>query len=182
MIRDLLFVASRNLGDFSSVDVRVSCMKELKSGLVNGVDTTCIVPESISDNIKANSGEEKAVYAAFDDFYSPDSAEIREFLKNNLQLDNNGATATENFPSDRNPIAILWEKRSSGFHGDSIQNPTYDSTLSVEAQAVVGSTSLPKVEIDGPAINGDAKNASFVASSSQAILQATAAISVTDCF
>ncbi|KAL3520725.1 hypothetical protein ACH5RR_018874 [Cinchona calisaya] len=70
------------------------------------------------------------------------------------------------------PISL----ESSGFHGDSIQNPTYDSTLSVEAQAVVGSTSLPKVEIDGPAINGDAKNAS----SSQAILQASAAISVTE--
>ncbi|KAL3520726.1 hypothetical protein ACH5RR_018875 [Cinchona calisaya] len=56
-------------------------LQELKSGLVNGVDTTCIVPESISDNIKANSGEEKAVYAAFDDFCSPDSAEIREFQK-----------------------------------------------------------------------------------------------------
>ncbi|KAL3503657.1 hypothetical protein ACH5RR_038106 [Cinchona calisaya] len=351
--------------------------QELKSGPVNGVDTTSMVPESISDNVKANSAEEKAAYAVSDDFSSPDSAGIREFQKNNSQMDNNGATAAENIPSDRNPIAypanpvgekveveltmhqeltpktllqtgeevdmdvdmevedadppsnltvsvpleqfnlptLITEPESSAslvpynipplpdedwipppppdnepfpppppdeppeitypqssdlapiqsfayseqynlypsshfqyyaqgntdaaasnlyaqtdecqltisqtplyfeassemydpamlavnpiepglhyglqdgisqpvsseFHGDSVQNPTSDPTLSIEAQAAVGSASLPKAEVDVPAISGDANKASLAPSSSQAILQASAAISRTEC-
>ncbi|KAL3508335.1 hypothetical protein ACH5RR_027736 [Cinchona calisaya] len=65
----------------------------------------------------------------------------------------------------------------SGFDGGSVQNPISDSTGSTEAQAVLGSVSVPKVEGDIPAISEEAKKPSLEPSSSQATFQTSATVS-----
>ncbi|XP_027172591.1 uncharacterized protein LOC113772203 [Coffea eugenioides] len=82
-------------------------VQELKSERVHEVDTTSILPESIGEDIKANSSEEKAVDVASDDFGASESAGITEFQKNNPELDNGGATGSENVPSDPSLIERL---------------------------------------------------------------------------
>lgn len=84
-------------------------VRELKSEQVLEVGTTSKAnsSESICDDIKANSSEEKTVDVASDDFGSSESAGITESQKNNPEMDNGGATGSEDIPSDTSPIPRL---------------------------------------------------------------------------